>query len=164
MIYYEPVQTIITAPALAKIILNVIVWHYGLPNSIVSDCSSVFTSKFYSSLYYFLSIKQILSTAFHSPTDGQPERQNNTIKAYLRAFVNFEQNNWARLLPMVEFVYNNAKNANMGYKPFKLNCGYHLHVSYKEDVQPRSRSKAADEFTKKLRNLMAVYRENLQYA
>ena len=65
---------------------------------------------------------------------------------------------------MAEFAYNNVKHASIGYMSFKLNCGYHPRVSYKEDVDPRSRSKAADELTKKLRNLMAAYRKNLQYA
>ena len=73
MVHYELVQTTITAPALAKVILNVVVRHHGLLNSIVSDRSSVFTSKFWSSLCYFLSIKRRLSTAFHPQTDGQIE-------------------------------------------------------------------------------------------
>ena len=164
MVYYEPVQTTITTPALAEVILNIIVRHYGLLDSIVSDRGSVFMSMFWSSLCYFLSIKRRPSTAFHPPTNGQTEWQNSTIKAYLRAFVNYEQDNWARLLPMAEFAHNNAKHASMGYTPFELNCGYHLCVSYKEDVDPRSRSKAADELTEELRNLMAACRENLQHA
>ena len=65
---------------------------------------------------------------------------------------------------MVEFAYNKAKHASTGYMLFELNCGYYLRISYKEDVDPRSRSKVVDELTKKLRNLMAAYRENLQHA
>ena len=135
-----------------------------MPDSIVSDRGSVFMSKFWSSLCYFLSIKRRLSTAFYPQTDGQTERQNSTIEAYLRAFVNYKQDNWARLLPMAEFAYNNAKYASTEYTPFELNCKYHLRVFYKEDIDPRSRSKAADELTKELRNLMAACRKNLQYA
>ena len=65
---------------------------------------------------------------------------------------------------MAEFAYNNAKHASTGYTSFELNCGYHLRVSYEEDIDPRSRSKAADELTKELRNLMAACRENLKHA
>ena len=90
MVYYELVQTTIIVLALAEVILNVVVRYYGLLNSIVSNCSSVFTSKFWSSMCYFLSIKQRLSTAFHLQTDGQTERQNSTIEVYLRAFINYE--------------------------------------------------------------------------
>ena len=60
------------------------------------------------------------------------------MEAYLRAFVNFNQNDWARLLLMPEFVYNNAKNASTGHTLFELNCGYHPRMSFKEDVDPRS--------------------------
>ncbi len=65
---------------------------------------------------------------------------------------------------MAEFAYNNAKNASTGHTPFELNCGYHPQASYKEDVDPRSQSKSADELATKLRELMAICRENLQHA
>ena len=86
------------------------------------------------------------------------------MEAYLRAFVNFEQNNWARLLPMAEFAYNNAKNTSTGHTPFELNCGYHPRMSYEEDVDPRSQSKSADELSAELRELMIVCQENLHHA
>ena len=65
---------------------------------------------------------------------------------------------------MVEFAYNNAKHASIEYTSFKLNYRYHQHVLYKENIDLRFRSKVADESTKKLRNLIAAYRGNLQYA
>ena len=161
MVHYKPVQTTIDTPGVAEVIIDVIVQHHGLFDSIVSDPGSVFTSKFWSSFCYFSGIKQKLSTAFHPQTNGQTERQNSRMEAYLRAFVNFEQNDWARHLPMAEFAYNNAKNASTGYTPFELNCGYHPRVSYKEDVDPRSKSKSADDLANNLRELMTVCWENL---
>ena len=85
------------------------------------------------------------------------------MEAYLRAFVNFEQNNWARLVLMAEFTYNNAKNASTGHTPFELNCGYHLCVLYKEDIDPCSKSKLADKLLAELQELMTVCRENLHH-
>ena len=125
MIHYKPVKVIIDAPGLAKVIFNMVVWHSSLPNSIVLNRSSLFTFKFWSSFCYFLGIKQRLSKTFHLQTDSQTKRQNSTIEAYLWAFINFEQNNWARLLPIAEFAYNNTKNASFGHTLFELNCGYH---------------------------------------
>ena len=66
MVQYESVQITITAPTLAKVILNVVVRYHSLPKSIVSDRGLVFSSKFWSSLCYFLSIKWRLSTTFYS--------------------------------------------------------------------------------------------------
>ena len=164
MVYYKPTKITIDAQGLAEVIIDVVVRYHNLPDSIVTDRGSLFTLKFWSSLCYFFGIKQRLSTAFHPQTDGQTERQNSMMEAYLRAFVNFEQNDWARLLPMAEFAYNNAKNASTGHTPFELNCGYHPRVSYEEDLDPRSKSKTAEELSSELRNLMAVCQQNLHHA
>ena len=78
------------------------------------------------------------------------------MEACLQAFVNFDQNDWAKLLPMAEFAYNNAKNASTGYTPFELNCRYYPRVSYEEDLDLRSKSKTAEELSSKLRKLMII--------
>ena len=164
MVHYKPVKITLDALGLAEVIIDVVVRHHGLPDLIVTDRGSLFTSKFWSSLCYFLGIKRRLSTAFHLQTDGQTERQNSTMEAYLQAFVNFEQNDWARLLPMAEFAYNNARNFNTGHTPFELNCGYHSCISFEEDTNPRSQSKLADKLLAELQDLMTVWRENLHHA
>ncbi len=65
---------------------------------------------------------------------------------------------------MAEFAYNNAKNASTGHTLFELNCGYHPRVSFEEDVDPRFKSKSADELSAELRELMTVCQDNLFYA
>ena len=92
MVHYKPMKITIDAPSLAEIIIDVVIRHHGLLDSIITDRSSLFTLKFWSSLCYFLEIKRRLSTAFHPQTDGQTERQNSTMEAYLKAFMNWEQN------------------------------------------------------------------------
>ena len=163
MVHYEPVKLSINVPGLVKVILDVVVKHHGLPNSTVSDRDSLFTSKFWSSLYNFLDIKRRLSTAYHPQINGQTERQNSTMEAYFWAFVNFEQNDWARLLPMAQFTYNNARNASIGHTPFKLNCGYHPRMLYEEQVDSRSKSKSAVKQSAELRELMIVCQKNLHH-
>ena len=164
MVHYKPVKVTINAPGLAKVIIDMVVRHHGLLDSIVTDRGSLFTSKFWSSLCYFLGIKQKLYTAFHLQMNEQTERQNFTMEAYLRAFVNFEQNDWARLLPITEFAYNNAKNTGTGYTSFELKCGYHPRVSYKEDLDPCSKSRTAEELSSELRELITVCQQNLHHA
>ena len=164
MVHYKPVKVTIDAPGLAKAILDVVIWHHGLPDLIVTDRGSFFTSKFWSLLCYFLDIKQRLSTAFHPQTDGQTKWQNSTIEAYLWAFDNLEQNDWARFLLMAEFAYNNVKNASTGHTHFELNHGYHPQVSYEKDVDPRSQSKSVDKYSAKLREFIIVCQENLNHA
>ncbi len=67
------------------------------------------------------------------------------------------------LLPMAEFAYNNTKNASIGHTPFELNYGYHPRISFKEDVNPHSRSCLANKLAKKLRELMEICCQNLLY-
>ena len=86
------------------------------------------------------------------------------MKVYFWAFVNFEQNNWARLVSIAEFAYNNAKNASIGYTLFELNCGYHPRVSYKEDLDPYLKSKFAEELFFELWKFITVCQRNLYYA
>ena len=93
MVYYKPVKVTIDTSRLAEIIIDVIVWYHGLPDSIMTNKGSLFISKFWSSLYYIFGIKRRLLTVFHPQIEGQTERQNRTIEAYLQVFVNFEQNN-----------------------------------------------------------------------
>ena len=65
---------------------------------------------------------------------------------------------------MAKFAYNNAKNASTGHTPFELNCGYHPRMSYKEEVNPRSKSKLADKLSAELGELMVVCQENIHHA
>ena len=83
------------------------------------------------------------------------------MEASLRAFINFEQDNWARFLPMAEFTYNHAKNTSTSHTTIN---SFHPQTSYKKDINPRSKSKSADELANELQELMIVYRENLEHA
>ncbi len=90
MVHYVLVEVTIDAPGLAEVIINMVLRHHEVPELIAMDQASLFTSKSWSSLCYFLGIKRKLSTAFHPQTDGQIERQNSMMEAYLKAFVNWE--------------------------------------------------------------------------
>ena len=164
MVHYKQVKVTIDVPGLVKIIIDVVVRHHGFSDSIVTNRGSLFTSRFWSLLCYFLGIKQRLSTTFHPQTDEQTKKQNSTMEAYLWAFINFKQNDWARLLPMAEFTYNNAKNASTGYTAFKLNCEYYPRVSNKEDLDLCLQSRTAEELSSKLWELMTVCQQNFYHA
>ena len=65
MVHYKSVKVTIDTQGLAKVIIDVVVKHHDLSDSIITDRGLLFTSKFWSLLCYFLGIKQKLSTAFH---------------------------------------------------------------------------------------------------
>lgn len=70
IVYYKVVKSMINDSKQAKVIINIVVKHYSLPESIINNRSSLFTSKFWSLLYSFLDIKQKLFAAFYSQTNG----------------------------------------------------------------------------------------------
>ena len=86
------------------------------------------------------------------------------MEAYFQAFVNFEQNNCAKLLSMAEFAYNNFKNASTGRMPFELNYGYYLHIFFKEYTKSYFYLKSSDELLAKLWDLITVCWKNLYHA
>jgi transposase InsO family protein len=102
------------------------VWlHHRLPTDIISDRDSCFTSEVWKEFLRLSSIRPRISTAFHPQTDGQAERLNQTIEAYLRSIVNNDQNDWVSLLPMDEFAYNNSVTTATGLSPFDAKYGFH---------------------------------------
>ena len=86
------------------------------------------------------------------------------MEAYFRVFVNWKQNDWACLLLIATFAYNNAKNASTGFMPFKLNSGFYPRVSFENDVNPYFKSCSADKLAKELRELIDICQQNLLYA
>ena len=59
-----------------------------------------------------------MSTAFHPETDGQTESANSALKQYLRAYVNYEQDNWVDLLPIAKLEANSDRNDSGGIALF----------------------------------------------
>ncbi len=125
---FIPFRETATAPVLAYTILRELVSNHGLPKEFIIDRDKLFTSKFWETLTAELRIKHKMSTAYHSQTDEQSEQMNQTVKTYLRHYVNAKQDNWVWLLPMAQFVYNSARSETTGKTPFLENYGYHPKV------------------------------------
>ena len=96
-----------------------------MQKGIVSDRGSIFTSAFWAEICYQLQVKRRLSTAFHPQTDGQTERQNQTMEQYLRMFASEKQDNWISLLPTAQFAYNNSIHESTKATPFYVIYGKH---------------------------------------
>jgi transposase InsO family protein len=124
MAIYIPCNKTCTAEELADIFYEEIICKYGVPQGIVSDRGSVFTSAYWSSFCYATHTRRKLSTAYHPQTDGQTERQNQTLEQYLRCYCTEEQDEWANLLPMAQFASNNSVSATLGVSPAYALMGY----------------------------------------
>ena len=47
----------------------------------------------------------------------------------IRVYCNYQQDNWYQLLPLGEFMYNNAPSTTTKVTPFYANKGYHLNLT-----------------------------------
>ena len=160
MVHYELVKVTIDTSGQMKVIINIVVHHHGDLESIVTDQGLSFTSKFWFLLCYVLELKKKHFTAFYLQIDEQTKRQNSTIEVYLIGFINWEQNNLAKLLLMAEFPYNNTKNVGINHIPFKLHCGYYPKIRFKKDVDSCLRSHSANKLVKELKELIEVCCQN----
>ena len=109
--------------------LRFLTCHYrfhGMPKSIVSDRGSNWTSRFWRAFCLLAGITQRLSTAYHPQTDGGPERANQEIQAYLRAYIDYSQSDWGPFLPAAQLALNNRESSAIGMSPFFLEHGYHV--------------------------------------
>ena len=102
-----PCNDTVDAKATAQLYLRHIWKHHGLPKRILCDRGTQFTADFWQALSGYLENENYYSTAYHPKTDGQYERFNAVMEQYLRAYVNYQQDNWVTYLPMVEFAANN---------------------------------------------------------
>jgi len=119
MAHFLPLTTEEKTAADLAVIFAREVWKYhGLPANIESDRDSRFTSETWKEFLRLSGIQPRMSTAFHPQTNGQTERLNQTIEAYLQAFVSKEQDDWVRLLPMAKFAYNKSTTTGNGMSPF----------------------------------------------
>lgn len=123
--HFSPCTNTITAEQTAKLYIDRIFRHHGVPTEIISDRGRQFDAKFARTFWESLGVNQKLSTAFHPETDGQTERVNSVINQYLRAYTSYQPDNWVPLLPLAEFAYNNTVHTATGVAPFFANYGLH---------------------------------------
>src|SRR5260221_13397100 len=76
---------------------------------------------------------------------------NQVLEQYLRAYMNYQQDDWSSLLPLAEFAYNNATNEMTRVSPFFANKGYH--PSFATEPNEQVSSPEAQRFISDLDNL-----------
>jgi len=99
---------------------------------------------------------------YHPEGDGQTECANQVLEQYLQTYMNYQQDDWATLLPMAKFAYNNATNAMMGVSPFFVNKGYH--PEFTADPQANTLLAKVQMFMVDLERTQVELKENIAQA
>src|SRR5260221_848187 len=117
------------------------------------DFRSAFISNFSRELAALLAIRLTPSTAYHPQTDGQTERVNQEIEAYLQVFVSHHQDDWADWLPLAKFAYNNRIHSTTCRTPFELDSAHPPQMG--SEPTQSSAVEAADDFAHQLSQMQA---------
>lgn len=159
------------AESTAKLFLANVWKLHGFPDSIVSDRGVAFVSHFWAHLCALLRTSRKLSTAYHPETDGQTEISNKEMERFLRAYTNFQQDDWEAWLPIAEFAANNHPSATTNISPFEVVYGYKPRLSFDElDPAPnetslsRLRRRDANDYATRMREVWKQAQEAIEWA
>jgi len=150
-IILSPCNKNITAVEISQLLLDNIWKHMGFPAAIILDQGPQFAAQVTQELWRKLGIKQKLSTTFHLQTDRESERVNQEIEQYLCICGNFQQNDWATLLPLIEFAHNAQPHCSTHQSPFEIWYGFH--PTFKPPLQLQTRLQSVDERVKYLEQI-----------
>jgi len=73
-------------------------------------------------------MKKTRTTALHPQSDGQVERQHQTIINYLAKFIAENQKDWDQWIPMFLLAYRSSKHETTGVTPAELYLGRDLQL------------------------------------
>jgi transposase InsO family protein len=123
MAHYIPARGVWDGTDLAQAWIREIIRLHGVPVRIISDRGPLMNSKHWDTFLHYLNARRVLSSAYHPQTDGQTERQNQTLEQYLRCYCALEQDDWAVWISIGEFAYNDSVHSTTGVTPFRAYYG-----------------------------------------
>ena len=117
-----PMQTM-DAETVSKNFVLHFISRFGMPNTLLTDQGTNFQSEFFKNLCKLLKIKKINSTIYHPETNGALERSHQTLKDFLKHFINDQQSDWDEWIHLATFTYNTSPHSSSKHTPFELIFG-----------------------------------------
>jgi len=112
------ISTTVVAEALVSIFAGV-----GIPDKVLSDQGTQFTSKLMKEVGRLLSMKQLTTTPYHPQCNGLVERFNGTLKSMLKRMCSERPPDWDRCINALLFAYREAPQESLGFAPFEMLYG-----------------------------------------
>lgn len=92
----------------------------GIPEEVLSDLGTQFVSECMEEVSHLLSIKQLITTPYHSMCNGLVEKFNGTLKAMLKKLCNEQSRQWSRYINGLLFAYQEVPQESTEFSPFEL--------------------------------------------
>ncbi len=153
----------ITAEKTAELMLQWIYQIHDLLNFIVLNRDFQFIFILWKLLCKRLNINLQLFTVYHLQIDDQSEWVNQNVERYLWFFCSYMQNNWAKLLLMIEFIDNNALFSIIFLISFFLNKDFYSCMSFEFNVIEYESSHERLQMTK-VENIFEHMNKTLKFA
>lgn len=109
---------------------------FGIPESILSDQGTDFTSNTIKEVNKLFKIKHILSSPYHPQTNGALERSHLTLKEYLKHYINEKHTDWDEYVPLAMFTYNTHFHKSTNFKPHELLFGHKIVIPNTLNAKP----------------------------
>ncbi|KAF1316466.1 putative retroelement, partial [Globisporangium splendens] len=145
---YAPTHAKDGAPDVAKVFFDTIVRHHGLPEVVISDRDSKFTSKFWTSLMKLMGIKLSMTTSHRPQADSQTERQNLVVEDALRCVVSYQGTDWVQHLGMIEYAHATLISASTGFSPFEIDTVRKERNVWEQTINPKTEERGIVEYAK----------------
>ena len=107
----------------ARVAITEFFCRLGFPLALITDQGTNFQSTLFRTMCELVQVHQGRTTPYRPSANGQVERQNATIMAALRSFVNKKQDDWDLWLPLVMCALRSAVNRQTGFSANKLMLG-----------------------------------------
>lgn len=133
---FLPLSHPFTALSVARLYFHNVYKLHGLPKVIISDRDHIFTSALSQELFKLSDTQLLMSSSYHPQTDGQTERVNQCLEAFLRCSVHSCPQQWHKWISLAEYWYNTAFHSALGLSPFEALYGHpprHLGIRNFED-------------------------------
>ena len=95
----------------------------GVPDEMLTDCGSQFTSEVMKEVARLLSLQQLTTSVYHPICNGLIERVHATLKQMLRRMCAERPKDWDRYLPALLFAIREVPQESLGFSPFELLYG-----------------------------------------
>jgi hypothetical protein len=95
----------------------------GIPEEMLTDCGTQFTSELMSEVSRLLSLKQLTTTPYHPICNGLVEKFNGSLKQMLKRMCHERPKDWDKYLNAVLFAYREVPQESLGFSPFELLYG-----------------------------------------